>query len=189
MSEATRSNMTPSDTDKKREALVDQLVVHWGEMGSRWGINRALAQIHALLFIEERPLHAQEISERLSLARSNVSTGIRELQSWGVVTVVHLKGDRRDYFTCSKDPWEMFEVIADRRVRTELEPTVHFLKGLQQAYGTKVPPHLNSLADFLEGGVSFYHKARKLPRSIVKRLMKLDARIARLLSGGKTGTV
>ena len=100
-----------------------------------------------------------------------------------------LRGLASGYRWRTKSSWERFEVIADRRVRTELEPTVHFLKGLQQAYGTKVPPHLNSLADFLEGGVSFYHKARKLPRSIAKRLMKLDARIAQLLSGGKTGTV
>lgn len=178
--------MAGQDADKKRDALVDQIVVHWGEMGSRWGINRALAQIHALLFVEERPLHAQEISERLALARSNVSTGIRELQSWGLVNVVHLKGDRRDYFTCSKDPWEMFEIIADRRVRTELEPTVCFLKELQESYGAKVPSHVAHLAEFIEGGVSFYHKARKLPRSLIKRLMKLDARITRLLGGGKT---
>lgn len=178
--------MTRPENDRKRDELIDQIVVHWGEMGSRWGINRALAQIHALLFVEERPLHAQEISEKLSLARSNVSTGIRELQSWGLITVVHLKGDRRDYFTCSKDPWEMFEIIADRRVRTELEPTLQFFKGLQQSYGAKVPSHVSNLADFIEGGVSFYHKARKLPRSIVKRLMRLDARIARLLGGGKT---
>ena len=178
--------MTRPENDKKRDTLIDQIVLHWGEMGSRWGINRALAQIHALLFVEERPLHAQEISERLSLARSNVSTGIRELQSWGLVNVVHFKGDRRDYFTCSKDPWEMFEIISDRRVRTELEPTVQFFKGLQQAYGSKVPSHVESLAEFIEGGVSFYYKARKLPRSLIKRLMRLDARIARLLGGGKT---
>ena len=100
-----------------------------------------------------------------------------------------LRGLASGYRWRTKSSWERFEVIADRRVRTELEPTVHFLKGLQQAHGAKVPPHLNSRADFLEGGVSFYHKARKLPRSIAKRLMKLDARIAQLLSGGKTGTV
>ena len=114
-----------------RDTIKEQLILHWGEMGSRWGINRALAQIHALLFVEDRPLHAQEISERLSLARSNVSTGIRELQSWDIVSVIHLRGDRRDYFTCSKDPWEMFAVISERRIKTELEPTVRFLHELR----------------------------------------------------------
>jgi DNA-binding transcriptional regulator GbsR (MarR family) len=169
----------------KQEDLAEQLILHWGEMGSRWGINRALAQIHALLFIEDRPLHAQEISERLSLARSNVSTGIRELQSWGVVSVVHLKGDRRDYFTCSKDPWEMFEVISERRMKTELEPTVHFLNELRRKHGSDVPPQVNTLAEFLEGGLNFYRKTRKLPRALIKRLLKLDVRITRLLGGGK----
>jgi DNA-binding transcriptional regulator GbsR (MarR family) len=169
----------------ERDSLQEQLILHWGEMGSRWGINRALAQIHALLFIEDRPLHAQAISERLSLARSNVSTGIRELQSWGVVSVTHLKGDRRDYFTCSKDPWDMFEVISERRMRTELEPTVYFLNELRRKHGPNVPQQVDSLAEFLEGGLNFYRKTRKLPRALIKRLLKLDVRITRLLGGGK----
>lgn len=164
-----------------QQKLLDELVVHWGEMGSKWGISRAVAQIHALLFVSDKPLHAQEISERLSLARSNVSTGIRELQSWGIVTVVHIMGDRRDYFTCSKDPWEMFEVISDRRVKTELEPTVNFLKTLEASYGKATPKQLRELSVFLESGVSFYRKLRRLPRALVKRLMKLDNRIARLI--------
>jgi DNA-binding transcriptional regulator GbsR (MarR family) len=172
-----------------RDTIKEQLILHWGEMGSRWGINRALAQIHALLFIEDRPLHAQEISERLSLARSNVSTGIRELQSWGVVSVAHLKGDRRDYFTCSKDPWEMFEVISERRIKTELEPTVRFLHELQREYSSEIPPQIVNLAEFLEGGLNFYRKTRKLPRALIKKLLRLDVRITRLLAGSKKDEV
>lgn len=177
--------MGGANTQRSSDSIKEQLVLHWGEMGSRWGINRALAQIHALLFIEDRPLHAQEISERLSLARSNVSTGIRELQTWGVVSVVHFKGDRRDYFTCSKDPWEMFEVISDRRMRTELEPTVHFLNELRRKHASDILPQVSDLAEFLEGGLNFYRKTRRLPRSLIKRLLKLDVRITRLLGAGK----
>jgi len=165
----------------EQQKLLDEFVIHWGEMGSKWGISRAVAQIHALLFVSDRPLHAQEISERLSLARSNVSTGIRELQSWGIASVAHLKGDRRDYFTCSKDPWEMFEVISDRRVKTELEPTVNFLRALEASYEKAAPKQIRELSVFLEAGMGFYRKMRRLPRSLLKRLMKLDTRVTRLL--------
>ena len=170
-----------------QQRLLDDLVIHWGEMGSKWGVSRAVAQIHALLFLSERPLHAQDISERLSLARSNVSTGIRELQNWGIVSVTHVMGDRRDYFTCSKDPWEMFQVISDRRIKTELEPTLHFLKALEASYGKRAPKQVSELTMFLEGGVNFYWRLRRLPRSLLKRLMKLDSRITRLLGGDSKG--
>jgi len=169
----------------EQQKLLDDLVLHWGEMGSRWGVNRAVAQIHALLFVSDSPLHAQEISERLSLARSNVSTGIRELQSWGIVSVIHMKGDRRDYFTCSKDPWEMFDVISERRVRTELEPTLNFLKSIEAAYGKAAPKQVRELSEFLESGVSFYRKMRRLPRAVVKQIMKLDSRVTRFLNAGR----
>jgi DNA-binding transcriptional regulator GbsR (MarR family) len=88
-----------------------QFVLHWGEMGTRWGVNRTVAQVHALLFVSEAPLTAEAITETLSVARSNVSVSLRELQAWGLVRVVHLLGDRRDHFQTSKDVWEMFQII------------------------------------------------------------------------------
>src|SRR4029077_19270979 len=88
-----------------------KFILHWGEMGTRWGINRTVAQIHALLFLAETPLHAEEICDRLTLARSNVSTSLRELQNWGIVKIVHVMGDRRDHFESIHDVWELFRVI------------------------------------------------------------------------------
>src|SRR5216110_3206093 len=97
--------------------VAQKFVLHWGEMGARWGISRTVAQIHALLFLSPRPLTAEEIADTLSVARSNVSTSLRELQAWGLVRVVHILGDRRDHFQALKDVWEMFQLILDGRKR------------------------------------------------------------------------
>ena len=94
--------------------LMQKFVLHWGEMGTRWGINRTVAQIHALLYLSPRPLHAEEIAETLGVARSNVSNSLRELQNWGIVKVVHVMGDRRDHFESMTDVWEMFRTVLDR---------------------------------------------------------------------------
>ena len=109
-------------------AVAKKFVLHWGEMGTRWGINRTVAQIHALLFLSPRPLHAEEIADTLGVARSNVSTSLRELQNWGIVRVVHVLGDRRDHFETMKDVWEMFRVILDERKKRETDPTLHMLR-------------------------------------------------------------
>src|SRR6185437_960887 len=88
-----------------------KFILHWGEMGARWGINRTVAQIHALLYISDRPLHAEEIAETLGVARSNVSTSLKELQGWGIVRMVHVLNDKRDHFESLKDVWEMFRTV------------------------------------------------------------------------------
>ena len=111
--------------------LAQQFVLHWGEMGNRWGINRTVAQIHALLFVSETPLHADEICEVLEVARSNVSTSLRELQNWGIVKVVHVKGDRRDHFETLKDVFEMFRIIMAERKRREIDPTIAAVSVMQ----------------------------------------------------------
>src|SRR5579872_1448881 len=108
--------------------IAEKFVLHWGEMGTRWGINRTVAQIHALLYLSSRPLNAEEIAETLSVARSNVSTSLKELQGWGIVKVVHVLGDRRDHFESMKDVWEMFRVIVEQRKRRELDPTLALLR-------------------------------------------------------------
>src|SRR5262245_1872067 len=100
-------------------AVQQRFILHWGEMGTRWGINRTVAQIHALLFLSPRPLNAEEIATTLGVARSNVSTSLRELQGWGIVRVAHLLGDRRDHFESMKDVWEMFRLIVDERRKRE----------------------------------------------------------------------
>src|SRR3954454_17708138 len=108
--------------------ISQRFILHWGEMGARWGINRTVAQIHALLFLSPKPLDAEEIATTLSVARSNVSNSLRELQSWGIVRVAHVMGDRRDHFESMKDVWEMFRLILDERKKRECDPTLALLR-------------------------------------------------------------
>ena len=108
--------------------VAEKFILHWGEMGTRWGINRTVAQVHALLFISPKPLNAEQIALLLGVARSNVSTSLRELQSWEIVRVVHVMGDRRDHFESIKDVWDLFRQVLDERKRREIDPTVSLLK-------------------------------------------------------------
>ena len=108
--------------------VQQKFILHWGEMGTRWGINRTVAQIHALLFLSPQPLNAEQIAETLAVARSNVSTSLKELQGWGIVKLVHVLGDKRDHFESMKDVWEMFRVVLDERKRREIDPTLKMLK-------------------------------------------------------------
>src|SRR5437762_14063302 len=115
--------------------LADQLttvqqkfILHWGEMGTRWGVNRTVAQVQALLYISARPLNADDIVETLDVARSNVSTSLKELQGWGIVKLVHVLGDKRDHFESMKDVWEMFRVVMDERKKREFDPTMKLLR-------------------------------------------------------------
>lgn len=117
----------PTESAPGLSDVAWHFVLHWGEMGSRWGVNRTVAQIHALLFYYGRPMHAEEIAERLRVARSNVSTSLRELQSWKLVRVVHFVGDRRDHFETSKDVWELFRIITRERKAREFDPTISAL--------------------------------------------------------------
>src|SRR6266516_1336459 len=113
---------------KDLSPVRQKFVLHWGEMGTRWAINRTVAQIHALLYVSEKPLPAEEIAETLAVARSNVSTSLKELQGWGIVKMVHVMGDKRDHFESMKDVWEMFRVVLDERKRREIDPTLHLLR-------------------------------------------------------------
>ncbi|HEY1150256.1 MAG TPA: MarR family transcriptional regulator [Pseudoduganella sp.] len=108
--------------------IAERFVLHWGEMGSRWGVNRTVAQIHALLYLAARPMDAEEITTTLGVARSNVSNSLKELQAWNLVRVVHLKGDRRDHFETSTDVWELFKLIVAGRRQREIDPTALALK-------------------------------------------------------------
>src|SRR5262245_8101977 len=109
-------------------AVGRRFVLHWGEMGARWGVSRTVSQIHALLFLLGRPMHAEEIAELLQVARSNVSNSLRELQNWSLVRLVHLAGDRRDHYETAKDPWELLRIIVRARKAREFEPTIAVLR-------------------------------------------------------------
>src|SRR5271156_6930517 len=115
MTDTTKATLSP---------VAQKFILHWGEMGTRWGINRTVAQVHALLFLSPMPLPADEISTTLAVARSNVSTCLRELQGWGIVRVVHVLGDRRDHFESIKDVWEIFRIVSAERKRREIDPAL-----------------------------------------------------------------
>jgi DNA-binding transcriptional regulator GbsR (MarR family) len=111
----------------KLTPISERFILHWGEMGARWGVNRTVAQIHALLFLSEQPLSADEIAQTLSIARSNVSMSLKELLAWRLVKITHLMGDRRAHFETSKDVWELFKLIVEGRKQREVEPTLAVL--------------------------------------------------------------
>jgi len=168
--------------------FAQHFILHWGEMGTKWGINRTVAQIHALLFISERPLHAEEICEQLGVARSNVSNSLRELQNWGIVQVVHLPGDRRDHFESIKDVYELFRVIAAERKKREVDPTLVRLRACaKEAGGTKDPAQayakrqLEELLGFFELVSDFYEKMDRLPTKSAISAIRMGDKIAKTL--------
>ena len=108
--------------------LGNQFVLHWGEMGSRWGINRTVSQIHAFLYFIGKPANAEQIAETLQVARSNVSNSLKELQNWHLIRITHMMGDRRDYFETSLDIWALFRTVITERKAREFDPTVEFLQ-------------------------------------------------------------
>jgi DNA-binding transcriptional regulator GbsR (MarR family) len=169
-------------------ATVDQkFILHWGEMGTRWGINRTVAQIHALLFLSEKPLPADEIAQTLAIARSNVSTSLRELQNWGIVRIVHVLGDRRDHFESMKDVFAMFRVIARERKKREIEPTMRVLRDCIEEAGKPkaAAPHtreqLTELLNFFEIATNAYEKMAKLPTPAILKVAKLGDKALKLL--------
>ena len=166
-------------------AAAEKFILHWGEMGTRWGVNRTVAQIHALLYVSPSPLHAEDIAETLSVARSNVSTSLRELQSWGLVRVVHLLGDRRDHFESMHDVWEMFHVIFDERKRREIDPTLQMLRSCvtELKEGENPDEHLRermaSMLEFFEGMTSLYAEARRLPPNTLRAWVRGKGKVRR----------
>jgi DNA-binding transcriptional regulator GbsR (MarR family) len=172
------------------DPIAQRFVLHWGEMGARWGINRTVAQIHALLYLSPRPLNAEEIADTLSVARSNVSTSLRELQGWGIVRIAHVMGDRRDHFESMKDVWEMFRTILDERKKRETDPTLHMLRQ-SVAEAKKIghtDPHirqrLTEMLEFFEIMTGWYEQTRRMPTAAVIRLCKLGDKVAKLIGAG-----
>jgi len=164
-----------------------QFILHWGEMGARWGVNRTVAQIHALLFLSPDPISAEEIAGTLAVARSNVSTSLRELQSWGIIRPVHVLGDRRTHYESMKDVWEMFRVIIDQRKRREIDPTLESLRrwvtelergGPAEAYTRE---RLLEMLEFFETLTTMYYEVRNLPVGTVKGIVKMRGKLRKLV--------
>ena len=167
--------------------VMHRYIVHWGEMGSRWGINRSVAQIHALLYLSPNPLHADEIAETLGIARSNVSVGIKELLAWDLVHVTHTLGDRRDFFIAQKDPWEVIRVIVEGRKRREIDPTLTFLRDcvaeMQNDAETpaEVRERIAGQLEFLETLTRWYDSIKGMPRKTLLKMMRLGQKIAKVI--------
>jgi DNA-binding transcriptional regulator GbsR (MarR family) len=171
----------------KLTPVMEKYILHWGEMGTRWGVNRTVAQIHALLYLSSQPLNAEEITETLTVARSNVSTSIKELQSWNLVKTVHVLGDRRDHFETLHDPWDLFDVIIEGRKRRELDPTLTLLREcvIESEADNKTPDEvkkrIKDVMNFLDTLDSWYEQIKGLPRPTLIKLIKLGAKIQRFL--------
>jgi DNA-binding transcriptional regulator GbsR (MarR family) len=171
----------------KLTPTMHRCVLHWGEMASRWGISRSVAQIHALLFLSPAPLVADDIAETLNVARSNVSVSLKELQSWDLVSITHVLGDRRDYFQARKDIWEVLTTIVDGRKRREIDPTLQMLRecaaeSKQDAETpAEVKERLISMLEFLEEMSGWYDQIRGMPRPTLLKLMRMGARVAKVV--------
>ena len=172
--------MTLSPTEQK-------YILHWGEMGTRWGVNRTVAQIHALLFLANAPLNAEQIVETLGVARSNVSNSLKELQSWGLVKVAHVLGDRRDHFVALQDVWEIFRTIVEERKRREIDPTLSVLRQCAiEAEGDRgmedaTRQRMAQVLEFLEMLTDSYDDYKHLPPATLKRFLTMGGKVAKLL--------
>ncbi|MGA2230649.1 MAG: GbsR/MarR family transcriptional regulator [Tepidisphaeraceae bacterium] len=171
-------------------AINRKFILHWGEMGARWGINRTVAQIHALLYLSPTPLTAEEIAETLGVARSNVSTSLRELQGWGIVRIVHVLRDRRDHFESMKDVWEMFRVILDQRKKRETDPTLALLREcVAEARGPGADAYtrqrLADMLEFFELMTKWYDDTRGMSCPAVIKFVKLGSKVSKLLGKAK----
>ena len=164
---------------------VQKYILHWGEMGSRWGVNRTIAQIHALLYLSPDALPAEDIARILSVARSNVSTSLRELHSYGLIKVTHRLGDRRDHFEALTDVWELFAVILDQRKRREIDPTLAVLRQCSEdaendaKTDAQTRERIRDMLDFVEQTTSWYEQMREVPKPVILKLMKLGSKIVK----------
>jgi DNA-binding transcriptional regulator GbsR (MarR family) len=163
-------------------------VLHWGEMGNRWSVNRSVAQIHALLFLADRPLAADEIQQILGIARSNVSNSLKELQGWELVRLVHLPGDRRDHFEAKQDPWDMLMTIVEGRKRREIDPTLAILKECVREAETdgetptEVKAKLEEMQALTEQLSGWYDQMRHIPKPVLMKLLGLGAKVAAMVA-------
>jgi len=182
MTTATSDPTTPPTLRPAEQRFI----LHWGEMGARWGVNRTIAQIHALLFLSPEPMTAEQISETLSVARSNVSTSLRELQGWGVVKITHQLGDRRDHFVTDTDVWEMFQTILDERKKREMDPTLEVLRECLQEAQRDNPDgvstkRLRDMSQMIESLCDWYEQVRRMPTGAVVKFVKMGSKLRKLM--------
>src|SRR3989441_10863145 len=178
----TQNSLTP---------VAQKFILHWGEMGTRWGINRTVAQVHALLFLSPHPLPADEIADTLAVARSNVSTSLRELQGWRIVRVVHVLGDRRDHFESIKDVWEIFRIVSEERKRREIDPTPRVLGECVQEVKTSpqgdayTRERATDMLEFLTAMTGLFEEGVRMPAGALKGGGRLRGEVSTLAGSGK----
>ncbi|MFM2294212.1 MAG: hypothetical protein RLZZ350_625 [Verrucomicrobiota bacterium] len=174
----------------KLSPVQQKFILHWGEMGTKWGINRTVAQIHALLFISAAPLNADDLVDTLGVARSNVSTSLKELQGWGIVKLVHINDDKRDHFESIKDVWELFRVVLDERKKREIDPTMRMLtECIEAAHKDKetdeyTEQKLRELHGFFVTTTAWYGQVRAWPPAALLKFVKLGDKVLKLLRLG-----
>lgn len=167
--------------------VMERYILHWGEMGTRWGVNRTVSQIHALLYLSPEPLTAEAIADALSVARSNVSTSLKELQSWGLVNVTQVLGDRRDYFEAHGDTWDMVITILEERKKRELDPTLTLLRKcvLEMEGDRETPPEvkrrIQNMLTFVTNVTDWFEEIKSLPRATLKSLIKMGRKVTRAI--------
>jgi len=169
-------------------ATSQKFILHWGEMGARWGVNRTVAQIHALLYLNGKPLPADEIAETLAVARSNVSNSLKELQAWNLVKMVHVLGDRRDHFETSTDIWELTRTIIRERTEREIAPTIDVLKALLDSPelmldGLDRAARIKEMLTMLQALSVWSDEMLRLDTETLTRVLKLGAKIQKLIRG------
>jgi DNA-binding transcriptional regulator GbsR (MarR family) len=180
-----------TENHKRLPVAVERFVLHWGDLGARWGVNRSVSQIHALLYVSDRPLTAEEIADRLGLARSNVSNSIKELLGWSLIRRVPIKGDRRDHFEAEADVWEMFMRISAGRKEREFDPAIAALRACVAEAQDDPSVHpvaterLKALLGFVETLDRWYAQMLTVPKQKLAVLIRLGTRIANLLPAGR----
>lgn len=167
--------------------LIQRFVLHFGEMGSRWGINRTVGQIYALLFVSQRPLNADEIAAALDFSRSNVSMGLKELGAWNLVRMQHLPGDRRDYYSAPEDVWAIFRTLAEERRKREIDPTLSMLReALMEQPASDAERHaqqrMREMHDLIELATQWFDDVQRMPSEDVRALMQLGGAVQKLLA-------
>ena len=175
----------------KLSPTMEKYILHWGEMGTRWGVNRSVSQVHALLYLTEQPLPAEEIAETLDMARSNVSTSLKELVSWNIVSRIHVMGDRRDHFQAQGDLWQLLLTIVEGRKAREIDPTLAVLRQCvaESRNDIETPKaardRMANMLDFMETMSAWYEQVSRLPKSVLIKLMKMGGRIAKFVGRDK----
>lgn len=170
----------------KLNPVAQRFILHWGEMGSKWGVNRTVSQIHALLYLTGKPLPAEDIAETLEVARSNVSTSLKELQNWNLIHVVHMMGDRRDHFTTSGDVWELFRTVVRERKEREFDPTIGVLReclssaDLSREEAT-AQQRIKETLMLMEALSTWGEQMLRLEPATLMKVLKLGAKIQNLL--------